>query len=167
MGFYSRYTDTESEALIDHLKQIASMMEARYGKADEALNGVDKGLRERFYKQEELFKEAKRSGDGGAILKRGKALIRAWKAIDETCVSNKIKHIPHNVWTAKHDRVKNVTVKVVQRLSELPDKWGEDEAWITVGALVDSVAPGVIQVKASFPGSMLHNENFYDDEIPF
>jgi hypothetical protein len=32
MGLYSRYTDTEEEALIDHLKQIASMMEARYGK---------------------------------------------------------------------------------------------------------------------------------------
>ena len=167
MGLYSRYTDTESEALIDHLKQIASMMESRYGKAEEALNGVDKGLRERFYKQEELFKEAKRSGDGGAILKRGKALIRAWKVVDAECIRNKVKVIPHNVWTTRHSQVSDVTVKVVERLSQLPDKWDETEAWITLDGLVESIPPAVIKIKSSFAGSMLHTENFYDDPIPF
>ena len=167
MGLYSRYTDTEEEALIDHLKQIASMMESRYGKADECLNGVSKDLKEKFLKQEAMFKEAKRKKDGGAILKRGKALIRAWKVVDAECVKNKVKAIPHNVWTSKHSEVNDVTIKVVERLTQLPDKWDETEAWITIDGLIEAVPPAVIRVKSSFAGSMLHNENLYDDPIPF
>jgi len=167
MEAYTRYTADEPEALIDHLKQIASMMEARYGKADEAIQAVDKTLRERFLEQEQLFIKAKDKWDKIGILKQGKALIRAWKAIDAECVKKKVKHIPHNVWTAKHSDVNGVTIKVVERLTQLPKDWPEDEAWITVAGLVQSVAPGVLRVKASFPGSMLHTENFFDDPIPF
>ena len=83
---YSRYTENEAESIVDHLKSIADMMERKFGLIEANLKKVDDGLRKAFLAQEKMFKEAKRSGDSKMILDKGRAMIRAWKALDQALV---------------------------------------------------------------------------------
>lgn len=165
---YSRYTENESESITDHLKSIADLMEKKFGIFDEAIKKADKSLVDAFLKQEEMFKAAKRSGVGKEILNKGRAMIRAWKALDEALTKAQVKHVPPTVWVARHHDKDKVQINVVQHLRDMPKSWDGSEAWISLEALVNCLPVAVIETKCKFPGSLITGrEDFFDDDIPF
>ena len=165
---YSRYTENEAESIVDHLKSIADLMERKFGLIEANLKKVDDGFRKKFLAQEKLFKEAKRSGDGKMILDKGRAMIRAWKALDQALVASGVKHIPTTVWVTKHLSREKVQINVVQDLKDMPATWSENEVWISLEALVNCLPVAVIETKCKFPGSLITGlEDYFDDDIPF
>ena len=165
---YSRYTENEAESIVDHLKSIADMMERKFGLIEANLKKVDDGFQKKFLAQEKQFKEAKKSGDGKMILDKGRAMIRAWKALDQALVESGVQHVPATVWVTKHQGREKVQINVVQDLKDMPNTWADNEAWISLEALVNCLPLAVIETKCKFPGSLIAGlEDYFDDDIPF
>tara|TARA_B100000242_G_scaffold211192_1_gene153642 strand:+ start:416 stop:916 length:501 start_codon:yes stop_codon:yes gene_type:complete len=165
---YSRYTENEAESIVDHLKSIADMMERKFGLIEANLKKVDDGFQKKFLAQEKQFKEAKKSGDGKMILDKGRAMIRAWKALDQALVESGVQHVPATVWVTKHQGREKVQINVVQDLKDMPATWADNEAWISLEALVNCLPVAVIETKCKFPGSLIAGlEDYFDDDIPF
>jgi len=157
-------------SVIEHLDQIAEIMTKKYGIDDMCLTYVDKGLREKFKKQEEKLRVAiDKNMDRDLIVKLGRGMIRAWKIVDGECESKGVKKIDTNVWQAKHDNLPNTIINVTRYRKQLPLNQKKGEAWISIEGLVNTMPKTVFKVKEEFKGSRVSKEvdDFYDDPIPF
>ena len=56
----------------------------------------------------------------------------------------------------------------MQDLKDMPATWADNEAWISLEALVNCLPVAVIETKCKFPGSLITGlEDHFDDDIPF
>ena len=102
------------------------------------------------------------------ILDKGRAMIRAWKALDQALVELGVQHVPTTVWVTKHQGREKVQINVVQDLKDMPNTWADNEAWISLEALVNCLPLAVIETKCKFSGSLIAGlEDYFDDDIPF
>ena len=84
--FNSHFSDYYSlRTIIEHLDQIVEIMEKKYGIDQTYLKYVDKGLREKFLKQEERLIRAIKRGDNKNIIELARGMIKAFKMVDGIC----------------------------------------------------------------------------------
>ena len=168
--FNSHFSDYYSlRTIIEHLDQIVEIMEKKYGIDQTYLKYVDKGLREKFLKQEERLIRAIKRGDNKNIIELARGMIKAFKIVDGICEDQKVKKIDSNVWQIKHDGIPKTIINVSRYKKQLPLGQHEGQVWISLEGLVNTIPKSVFIAKDEFKGARVVKEvdEFFDDPIPF
>tara|TARA_S200000501_G_scaffold34550_1_gene28680 strand:- start:3413 stop:3928 length:516 start_codon:yes stop_codon:yes gene_type:complete len=168
--FNSHFSDYYSlRTIIEHLDQIVEIMEKKYGIDQTYLKYVDKGLREKFLKQEERLIRAIKREDNKNIIELARGMIKAFKIVDGICEDQQVKKIDSNVWQTKHDGLPKTIVNVSRYNKQLPLGQHEGQVWISLEGLVNTIPRTVFATLKEFKGARVKDDvdNFYDDPIPF
>ena len=171
MGRYNeKFKDyLQVRTIIEHLDDIAEIMEKKYGIDDTCLKYVGKDLKTKFLKQQQKLFTAIEQNNSSQIEVHGRAMIKAWKIVDGICEDANAKKIYYDVWQTKHSNLPDVIVNVCKSRKQLPLGQARGQSWISVEGLVNSLPQGVFEVKKEFAGSRVTAEvdKFFDDKPPF
>jgi len=159
--FKSMASEAVMECL-EHLYEIEKTMDRKYGKG-EIRKYVNRGLLDKFDKQEDALLRAVESRDEDKILKLGPAMVRAWIAVDNDAQTNKAPNVDIDVWETKHPLYPDITIYVSKTKFTRRDKKGE--VWVSIDELTPFLTPTILAIKEKFQGSDI--KGFHDDECPF
>jgi hypothetical protein len=151
-GEHRRLTDL-AQAALDGLDHVATEMELKWGVGRLRLL-VDDELRARFDRQAAKLRAAIASGQASYLHTQGHGMRRAWLALERSAAAAGHAPLVPDVWQCVLPASGEV-VAIVRREVEAQylARYRQVFTLAEVGALVEALGQGVLDVKRVFPGS--------------
>jgi hypothetical protein len=162
-----------AQAALDGLDHVASEMELKWGVGRLRLL-VDDELRARFDRQAAKLRSAIASGQASYLHTQAQGMRRAWLALEQAVEAKGHTPLVPEVWECALPKSGEV-VALVRREVEAHHlvRYRQVFTLAEVGALIEALGQGVLEVKQLFPGASLievrkrGSEVDGDDSPPF